>query len=159
MVVIITVNNIIVFTKQPSAERFLANLFFTSNFVSFQKIRSKKRSENFWKVHKKKPPVAKSYFSKVAGFYRSCHLKCSVKNGILRKIFAKFTEKTPVSETLFWLRDVKMRHQHRCLPVNITKFLTTSLLQNTSGRLLLLLVFPCNFKKVGHCQQCFKNLR
>ena len=38
MVVIITVNNIIVFTKQPSAERFLANLFFTSNFVSFQKI-------------------------------------------------------------------------------------------------------------------------
>ena len=38
MVVIITVKNIIVFTKQPSAERFLANLFFTSNFVSFQKI-------------------------------------------------------------------------------------------------------------------------
>ena len=38
MVVIITVNNIIVFTKQPSAERFLANLFFISNFVSFQKI-------------------------------------------------------------------------------------------------------------------------
>ena len=38
MAVIITVNNIIVFTKQPSAERFLANLFFTSNFVSFQKI-------------------------------------------------------------------------------------------------------------------------
>ena len=42
MAVIITVNNIIVFTKQPSAERFaerfLANLFSTSNFVSFQKI-------------------------------------------------------------------------------------------------------------------------
>ena len=95
MVVIITVNNVIVFTKQPSAERFLANLFFTSNFMSFQKILAahQKRSENFQKVHKKNPPVAKSYFSKVAGFYRSCHLRCSVKNGILRKMLAKFTEK------------------------------------------------------------------
>ena len=38
MVIIITFNNIIVFTKQPSAETFLADIFFTSNFVSFQKI-------------------------------------------------------------------------------------------------------------------------
>ena len=38
MVVIITVNSIMVFTKQLSAEGFLANLFFTSNFVIFQKI-------------------------------------------------------------------------------------------------------------------------
>ena len=52
-----------------------------------------------------------------------------------------------------------MRHRHRCLPVNFAKFLTISLLQNTSGRLLLLLLFPCNFTKIGHCQQCFKNLR
>ena len=93
MVVIITVNNIIVFTKQPSAERFLANLFFTSNFVSFQKILAAHQKNVPKTSTQKKPPVAKSYFSKVAGFYRSCHLRCSVKNGILRKMFAKFTEK------------------------------------------------------------------
>ena len=93
MVVIITVNNIIVFTKQPSAERFLANLFFTSNFVSFQKILAAHQKNVPKTSTQKKPPVAKSYFSKVAGFYRSCHLRCSVKSGILRKMFAKFTEK------------------------------------------------------------------
>ena len=93
MVVIITVNNIIVFTKQPSAERFLANLFFTSNFVSFQKILAAHQKNVPKTSTQKNPPVAKSYFSKVAGFYRSCHLRCSVKNGILRKMFAKFTEK------------------------------------------------------------------
>ena len=95
MVVIITVNNIIVFTKQPSAERFLANVLFTSNFVSFQKILAahQKNVPKTFRKSTKKPPVAKSYFSKVAGFYRSCHLRCSVKNGILRKMFAKFTEK------------------------------------------------------------------
>ena len=32
------INSIMVFTKQLSAEEFLANLFFTSNFVIFQKI-------------------------------------------------------------------------------------------------------------------------
>ena len=37
--------------------------------------------------------MAKSYFSKVAGFYRSSQQKCSVKKGVLRKVFAKFTRK------------------------------------------------------------------
>ena len=32
------INSIMVFTKQLPAEEFLANLFFTSNFVIFQKI-------------------------------------------------------------------------------------------------------------------------
>ena len=38
MVFIITVNSNIVFTKQPTADRYLPNLFFTNNFVNFQKI-------------------------------------------------------------------------------------------------------------------------
>ena len=79
MVVIIIVS-IIVFTKQPSTERYLANLIFTNNFVNFQKVH-------------KKAPVAKSYFSNVAGYYRSTHLRCSVKNGVFRKVLAKFTGK------------------------------------------------------------------
>ena len=56
MVVPITVYSIFAFTKQPSAERYLANLCFTSNSVNFQKIlaaHQKKRSENFQKVLKK----------------------------------------------------------------------------------------------------------
>ena len=38
-------------------------------------------------------PLVKSHFSKVAGFYRSSHLSCSVKNGVHRKVFPKFTGK------------------------------------------------------------------
>ena len=58
MVVIITVNSIIVFTKQPSAERYLANLFFTNNFVNFWRIlatRQKNVPKIFRKFTKKHP--------------------------------------------------------------------------------------------------------
>ena len=37
--------------------------------------------------------MAKSYFSKVANFYRSSHRRCSVKKCILEKVFAKFNGK------------------------------------------------------------------
>ena len=36
------------------------------------------------------------------------------------------------------------------------KFLRTLILQNTSGRLRL--HFPCNFTKMGNCQQCFEKI-
>ena len=36
-----------------------------------------------------KAPVAKSYFSKVEGFYRSSYRRCSVKSGVFRKRFAQ----------------------------------------------------------------------
>ena len=58
MVVPITVYSIFVFTKQPSAERYLANLCFTSNSVNFQKILAahqkktfRKFSESSQKIH------------------------------------------------------------------------------------------------------------
>ena len=58
MVVIITVDSIIVLTKQQSTEGYLANLFFASNFVNFQSIlaahRKKKTFQNFLEsLHKK----------------------------------------------------------------------------------------------------------
>ena len=72
---------------------------------------------NFWKIlvahqkslpkffrkfiKKKKKSVAKSYFSKVAGFYRRSHMRRSVKNGVLRKGARKIHRETPVSETLY----------------------------------------------------------
>ena len=65
MAVIITVNNIIVFTKQLSADRFLENLFFTSKFVSFQKIlavHQKKVPKIFRKSTKKKNTRGKVLF-------------------------------------------------------------------------------------------------
>ena len=50
--------------------------------------------------------MVKSYFSKVAGFYRSSHWRCSVKKDVLRKLFAKFTGKqlwfAKFSRTLFY---------------------------------------------------------
>ena len=78
--------------------------------------------------------------------YRSCHQWCSVKKGVL-KCFAKSTGKH-LWQSLFFdkvagLRSatsLKKRLWHRCFPVNFAKFLRTSFLQNTSGRLLLTLV-------------------
>ena len=52
---------------------------------------SKKDLEIFRKFTKN--THGESYFSKVAGFYRSSHWRCSVKKDVLRKMFAKFTGK------------------------------------------------------------------
>ena len=73
----------------------------------------------------------KSYFSKVAGFYRSSNQRFSVKKVVLGKVFAKFTGK-----------HLCQRLWHKCLPVNLTEeFLRTPFLQKTSRQLLLLLAF------------------
>ena len=92
MVVIITVDSIIVLTKLQSTERYLAKLFFASNFVNFQSIlaahQKKKNVPKFFRKFTQKNTVARSYFSKVAGFYRSSHLRCSstcVRDSILTK--------------------------------------------------------------------------
>ena len=44
---------------------------------------------------------------------------------------------------------LKKRLWHRCFPVNLEKFSKTLFLQNTSGRLLLLLVSQTNLKRVN----------
>ena len=75
--------------------------------------------------------------------FRSSHLRCSIKKGVLRN-FTKFIVKH-VCQSLFFnkvanLRPatlLKKRLWRRCFPVNFTKFLRTSFLQNTSRRLLL----------------------
>ena len=91
-------NSIVALTKQPSAERYLANIFSPVFLWTFWEIlwkflqRIKICSENFQKVHKK-TPLAKSYFRKVPSFYISSHRSISIKKGVLRKVFAKFTGK------------------------------------------------------------------
>ena len=70
------------------------------------------------------------YITKYADF-RSRHRRCSIRKGVLRN-FAKFTGKHLCQSLL-----LKKRLWHMCFPENFVKFLRTSFLQNTSGRLLL----------------------
>ena len=73
-------------------------------------------------------------------YFRSSHWRCSVTKGVLRK-FAKFTGKT-CARVSFLINFIKKSLWHRCFPVNFAKFLRTPFLQNTSGRLLLILKQP-----------------
>ena len=73
---------------------------------------------------------------------RSIHGRCSVRKGVLRNL-ARFTGKH-LCHSLFLnkvggLRPanlLKKRLWHMFFPVNFAKFLRTTFLQNTSGRLL-----------------------
>ena len=80
---------LLVFAKQPAAERYLPNIISPVSLRTFTKLQQciKIHSENFQKVYKK-APVMKSYVSKDIGFYRSNHRIRSVK-----RVFAKFTGK------------------------------------------------------------------
>ena len=77
--------------------------------------------------------------------YRSSWQRCSVRKGVLIN-FAKFTGKH-LCQSLFFnkvagLRSatlLKKRLWHRYFPMNFVKFLKTSFLQNTSGRLPLVI--------------------
>ena len=90
-------------------------------------------------------PFYKDFVKLLKTFYRSSHQRCSMKKGVPRN-FTKFTGKH-LCQSLFFnkvagLRPatlLKKRLWHRCFPVNFPKFLRTPFLQNTSGRLLLLL--------------------
>ena len=74
---------------------------------------------------------------------RSSHQRCSVKKGVLRNQ-TKFTGKHLCQSLLFSkvtgprsTSSLKKRLWYKCFPVNFAKFLRTTFLQNTSGRLLL----------------------
>ena len=72
--------------------------------------------------------------------YRSSHRRCSVRKGFLRN-FAKFTGKH-LCQSLFFNKVtacnfIKKRLWHRCFTVKFAKFVRTSFLQNTPGRLLI----------------------
>ena len=79
----------------------------------------------------------------VISYSRSSHRRCSVRKGVLRN-FAKLTGKHLCQRLLFnkvagLTTLFKMRLCHKCFPVDFAKFLRTPFLQNTYGRLLLLL--------------------
>ena len=78
--------------------------------------------------------------------YRSSHQRCSIEIVVLKN-FHKIHTRNHLCRSVFFnkvaaLRPVtllKRRLWHRCFPVNFVKFLRTPFLQNTSGRLLLLI--------------------
>ena len=77
--------------------------------------------------------------------FRSSHRRCSVRKAVLGN-FAKFTGKH-LCQSLFFNKVLgwpatllKRRLWNRCFSVNFEKFLRTSFLQSTSGRLLLRLL-------------------
>ena len=81
----------------------------------------------------------------ISYWYRSSQRGCSEKRGVLRN-FAKFTGKHLRQRFFFnkvtGLRPVTLLQKslwHRFFPVNFAKFLRTTFLQNTAGRLLLLI--------------------
>ena len=74
---------------------------------------------------------------------RSSHQRCSVIKGVLRN-FTKFTVKYLCHSQPKACNFIKKRLWYRCFPVNFAKFLRAPFLQNTSGRLLFMMIF---FKK------------
>ena len=97
--------------------------------------------------------MEKSYYSKVAGFYRSSQRRCSVKEGVLRKVFAKCTGKH-LCQRLYFNKVRGLRLWHKCLPLNFAKFLRTAFLQNTYGRLILILAFQKQPPEVFYEKRC-----
>ena len=94
IVVIITVNGIIVFTKQPSAERYLVNIFSPVFLWTFRKFLQRiKKKHVFLEIFRKFGKKHSCRSLKDAGFYRSSQRRCSVKKDVLRKVFAKLPGK------------------------------------------------------------------
>ena len=89
-------------SKRPSIRKHSVVVIITVNSISFYETAICREIFNFQKIvaahqntfrkvleSSQKTPMAKSYFSKVAGFYRSNHRMHSV----FRKVLAKFTGK------------------------------------------------------------------
>ena len=92
--------------------------------------------------------------------FRSSHRRCSLRKGVLRN-FTKFTGKH-LCQSLYFNKVaglktatlLKSRFWHRCFPVNFVKFLRTPFLSNTSGRLLLQLIFQLKTESITSSEQC-----
>ena len=95
---------------------------------------------------------------------RSSHQMCSIKKGVLKSL-AKFTGKN-LCQSLFFNKVaglklatlLKKRLCYSYLLVNFAKFLRIHFLQNTSGRLLLNVLFTCNLPCAFTWYDNFTNL-
>ena len=72
----ISFNSIIVFTKQPSAERYLENIIFSSVFVNFQKVLAVHQKKHSLEIleSSQKTPVANLILVKLQGFTEAANV-------------------------------------------------------------------------------------
>ena len=85
----------LLFLQNIYLQRDIQQAFFCQCFCKLLENSYSASKKGFLEIFRKftKNTHGKSYFSKVAGFYRSSHWRCSVKKDVLRKMFAKFTGK------------------------------------------------------------------
>ena len=105
---------VLLFLGNSHLQRDVQQTFFHQYFCELSEnscSASKKCSlELFRKLRKN--TCGKSYFSKVAGFYRSSQQRWSVQKGILRKVFSKFTGKH-LCQRLYFNKVAGLRLQKR----------------------------------------------
>ena len=165
---------VLVFTKQPSAERYLANIFLPVFLWTFRKSNSAskyfpKSFRNFTKIHPWQSLMLvklqaftgattgsvsctrlwhKCFPVNLAKFRRIPFLPNTSGRLLMLLAFQKQSSKKGVLENF-----AKLRGKH----LWFAKFPKTPCLQNTPGRLLL--AFSCSATKMGYCQQCLEKLR
>ena len=138
------------FRQIPSRYSFLENLFFARVVFAevtvhscFSQVHSS--SEKFWKAQMKVNWEASTLlFVNFVKFFRRAIIKkpqsgCLCTFLKIKSVTHIFQETFPVSSSLQTCKFSKKRLQHRCFPVNITKFLRAPILKNICRWLLLLL--------------------
>ena len=85
----------LLFLQNIYLQRDIQQAFFCQCFCKLLENSYSASKKGFLEIFRKftKNTHGESYFSKVAGFYRSSHWRCSVKKDVLRKMLAKFTGK------------------------------------------------------------------
>ena len=86
---------VLLFLRNSHLQRDIQQTFFrqySCELLENSCSASRKRSLEIFRKFTKNTG-GKSYVGKVAGFYRSSKRRSPVKQGVLRKVFAKFTEK------------------------------------------------------------------
>ena len=114
-------------------------------------------SNDYWKILLKRQ-LQSSFFSKALVCFRSSYQRCSMKKGVLRN-FAKLAGQH-LCQSLFLNKVAGLKETlAQVFPVNFAKFLRTLFLQNTSGRLLLLLQSPLSESFIQEsCHQKYEAL-
>ena len=94
---------VLLFLRNSHLQRDIQQTFFRQYFCELLEnscSASRKRSLEIFRKFTKNTG-GKSYIGKVADFYRSSWRRSSVKQGVLRKVFAKFTEKRQCQRLYF----------------------------------------------------------
>ena len=86
---------VLLFLRNSHLQRDIQQTFFRQYFCKLleNSCRASKKVLQKFLERSQKSTRGESCFSKVAGYYRSSQRRCSVKKGVVRKVFAKYTGK------------------------------------------------------------------